>query len=89
MFLDFVCFFSLDYFVLMLFAFVVLDLVFQYCAKRLAMKNVSEMTYFMLWDVKPYLSQSVHDEIQPCCGTGHVNASAVVSSTVWTGNMSH
>ena len=82
------CFwFSLHYFVLVLFAFVVLDLVFQYCAKRLARKNVSEMTYFMLWDVKP--CQSVHDEIQPCCGTGHVNASAVVSSTVWTGNMSH
>jgi len=28
-------------------AFVVLDLVFQCLAKRLAMKNVSEMTYFV------------------------------------------
>ena len=36
--------FSLDYFVLVLFAFV-LVLVFQYYAKRLARKNVSEMTY--------------------------------------------
>jgi len=38
--------FSLDYFVSVLFAFVVLGL--QYYAKRLAGKNVSEMTYFEL-----------------------------------------
>jgi len=31
-----------------MFAFVVLDLVFQYLAKRLAGKNVSEMTCFVL-----------------------------------------
>jgi len=30
-----------------MFAFVVLDLVFQYLARRLAGKNVSEMTYFV------------------------------------------
>jgi len=30
-----------------MFASVVLDLVFQYLAKRLAEKNVSEMTYFV------------------------------------------
>jgi len=30
------------------FCFVVLVLVFQYLAKRLAVKNVSEMTYFVL-----------------------------------------
>ena len=30
-----------------LFAFVVLDLVFQYLAMRLAEKNISEMTYFV------------------------------------------
>jgi len=30
-----------------MFAFVVLDLVFQYYAKRLAAKNVSEMTCFV------------------------------------------
>jgi len=41
------CVFSLDYFVLVLFAFVVLGLVFQYYAKRLAMKNISEMTYLV------------------------------------------
>jgi len=29
-----------------MFAFVALDLVFQYLAKRLAGKNVTEMTYF-------------------------------------------
>ena len=29
-----------------MFAFVVLDLVFQYLAKRFAWKNVSKMTYF-------------------------------------------
>jgi len=29
------------------FAFVVLDLVFQYYAKRLAGKNISEMSYFV------------------------------------------
>jgi len=28
-------------------AFVVLDLVFQYCAKRLARKNISQMIYFV------------------------------------------
>ena len=39
--------FSLDYFVLVLFAFVVLGLVFQYYARRLAGKNLSEMTYFV------------------------------------------
>jgi len=38
--------FSLDYFVSVLFAFVVLGL--QYYAKRLAGKNVSEMAYFEL-----------------------------------------
>jgi len=38
---------SLDYFVLVLFSFVVLGLVLQYYAKRLAGKNVSEMTYFV------------------------------------------
>jgi len=30
-----------------MFAFVVLDLVFQYKAKQLARKNVSEMTHFV------------------------------------------
>jgi len=30
-----------------MFAFVVLDLVFEYFANRLAGKNVSEMTYFV------------------------------------------
>jgi len=30
-----------------MFAFVLLDLVFQYQAKRLAGKNVSEVTYFV------------------------------------------
>ena len=30
-----------------MFAFVVFDLVFRYKAKRLAVKNVSEMTYFV------------------------------------------
>jgi len=40
--------FSLDYFVLVSFALVVLGLVFQYYRKRLARKNVSEMTYFVL-----------------------------------------
>jgi len=39
--------FSLDYFVLVLFAFVVLGLVHQYYTKRLAGKNVSEMTCFV------------------------------------------
>jgi len=40
--------FSVDYFVLVLFAFVVLDLFFfQYCANRLARNNVSVMTYFV------------------------------------------
>jgi len=41
--------FSLDYFVLVLFAFVVLHLVSSvgYYAKRLPRKNVSEMTCFM------------------------------------------
>ena len=36
--------FSLDYFVFVLFAFVVLGLVFQYYAKRVARKKVSEMS---------------------------------------------
>jgi len=36
---------SLGHFVLVLLAFVELGLVFQYLAKRLAGKNVSEMTY--------------------------------------------
>jgi len=40
--------FSLDYCVLVLFAFVALDLVFFECyAKRLAGKNVSIITYFV------------------------------------------
>jgi len=40
--------FILDYFVLVLFAFVVLGLVSSVlCAKRLAGKNVSKMTYFV------------------------------------------
>jgi len=39
--------FSLYCFVLVLFAFVVLDLVSSYYAKRLARKNVSEMTCFV------------------------------------------
>jgi len=39
-------FFVVLYFVM--FAFVVFDLVFQYLAKRLTGKNVSEMTYFVL-----------------------------------------
>jgi len=30
-----------------MFAFVVFDLVYQYYAKRLAEKNISEMTYFV------------------------------------------
>ena len=38
---------SLGHFVLVLLAFVVLGLVFQYLAKRLAGKNISEMTYFV------------------------------------------
>ena len=40
-------YFSLDYFVLVLFAIVVLGLVLPYYAKRLAGKNVSETTYFV------------------------------------------
>ena len=37
-----------------MFSFIVFDLVFQYYAKRLAGKNVSEMTCFCIrWDVKP------------------------------------
>ena len=39
--------FSLDYFVFVLFAFVVIGLVFQYYAKRVARKKVSEMTHFV------------------------------------------
>jgi len=42
---------SLDYFVFVMFAFVVLGLVsyfLKYYAKRLAGKNVSKMTYFVL-----------------------------------------
>jgi len=35
-----------------MFAFVVLDLVFQYLAKRLAGKNISKMTYFVLMACK-------------------------------------
>jgi len=38
---------SLGHFVLVLLAFVVFDLVFQYLAERLAGKNVSEITYFV------------------------------------------
>jgi len=38
---------SLDYVVLVLFAFVVLDLVSRYYVKRLAGKNVSEMARFV------------------------------------------
>ena len=46
--------FSLDYFVLVLFAFIVLGLVSSVLAKRLAGKYVSEMTYFCVeWVVKP------------------------------------
>jgi len=43
------CFFwfRLDYFVLVLFAFVMLDLVFPALVKRLAGMNVSVMTYFV------------------------------------------
>ena len=39
--------FSLDYFVLVLFAFIVLDLVSSVLRQALARENVSEMTYFM------------------------------------------
>jgi len=39
--------FSLDYFVLVLFAFVVLGNFLQCYAKRLARKTVSKMTYFV------------------------------------------
>ena len=39
--------FSLNYFVLALFAFVVLGSFFQHCAKRLVRKNVPKMTYFL------------------------------------------
>ena len=40
-----------------MFAFVVLALVFQYLAKRLAGKNVSNMTCFCVsWDVEHQLS---------------------------------
>jgi len=47
-------------------AFVVLGLVFfPYKAKRWAWGNVSEMTYFVAWDVKPELSQSVNVAVQP------------------------
>ena len=42
------CFFIVGFF-LMLFAFVMLDMVSSVLAKRLAGKNVSEMTYFV-WD---------------------------------------
>ena len=39
-----------------MFTFVVFVLVFQYYGKRLAGKNVSEMTYFcVVWDVKHQL----------------------------------
>ena len=45
---------GLDFFVLVLFALVVLGLVSSLPAKRLAGKNVSEMTYFCVdWDIKP------------------------------------
>ena len=42
-----------------MFAFVVFVLVFQYLAKRLAGKNVSEMTYFVLVGRKT-LTQSIN-----------------------------
>jgi len=42
-------------YVLLLVCFVMFDLVFQYLAKRLAAKNVCEMTYVFCvgWDVQP------------------------------------
>ena len=52
-------FFVVLYFVM--FAFVVFDLVFQYLAKRLTGKNVSEMTYFCVgWSVKSQLNQCLY-----------------------------
>ena len=44
---------SLGHFVLILYAFVVLGLVSSVLAKRLAGNNISEMRYFVEWDVKP------------------------------------
>jgi len=48
-----------------MFAFVVLDLVFQYYADRLAGKNVSEMTYFVRLYVYPCLPVAVNGRWTP------------------------
>ena len=51
--------FSLDYFVLVLFALAVLGLVSLVLCQTFAGKSISEMTYF----VKPYLNQSKPDPL--------------------------